>query len=290
MPRLSPVSDCASEDIEASDIQAAEDAYTTLVRLGGRPSQPVEYRADLTPQSWSHFSGQGARLRGELEKWKIFREFQFSIRQELHCFQRTQKQINMYWSTKKLQEEWRPRLNRKAQQQSKVEEWKEFYYFQHTRLNQKHLHIEQACQEICEDESSPKSKYLTAEVVKAAIKDRDVWKEWLEWIEAQFSIIVAENAQIKKPQKRRALHNKNRPAKHLGRRYQDILTTPSVVNKHRGIHLPNTESYSYLRRSCRLQRPTATSIRVNSPGSPPSCRRSSRIAQKNNNKKSTFLI
>ena len=186
--------------MDLRDVEAAEVAHTALLALGGRPSRPVIQHSTAsepnnTCQTWFHQSGQGAQLRRELDLWKMFLEYQSRIRKDAASFRRERARINAYWDERVLRRDLRPQLQ-EVQEQSKLEQWKEYYFFQHLQLGEKQARIERTRQQIYIGTDSRSTAQAAAEemerVTKAAVNDRDVWADWVHWIESQASVISTE--------------------------------------------------------------------------------------------------
>ena len=203
--RSSSSSDSDAEFASSStedNLIAAEDAYNTLLSMGGRPVRPVQH--DSGPQELGsknrllgQYSDEGARLRGELEKWRAFRDYQRGVRRDRASFRRAQQYINAYWQRRGVRQDLKPKLLENPQMQTKLEEWKEFYFHQHQTLEQKEKRVEEAERQA---RISLKAFEVTESCFQdgmhtedgwyiAAIVDLETYTAWLAWIEGQIPLI-----------------------------------------------------------------------------------------------------
>ena len=123
--------------------------------MGGRPSRPIQY----DPGHWvykegvddymseeeddeqkelrwvsDHWGYEGSQFHGELDEWQGFRKFQRQMQRKPASLYKVQQRINDYWQEKQITEKLRPQLHIDPHQQSKVDEWKEFYWYRHIGL------------------------------------------------------------------------------------------------------------------------------------------------------------
>lgn len=210
-PRHSPESTSIGDDssvlseMEASDRQAAAAAYNTILQMGGRPSRMPP--SDLRPQTsidmntqvypaLHHPSDVGTQLREELERWRMFRKYQNDIRRDQYAFRQLQQRLQNYWHKEGLRHDLKPDLQFQAQNQTKLEEWKEFYFFQYQRSGWMEKKIEEAQKQkarAMKTVNLNEAEKLSFEMrVAAAKKDWESWNTWLQWVEGQLSTI-AEN-------------------------------------------------------------------------------------------------
>ncbi|KAL9123596.1 MAG: hypothetical protein Q9217_006987 [Psora testacea] len=204
--------------------------------MGGRPSRPIQYE----PGHWVHEEGvddciseeeddeqkelrwvsdhwghEGSHIRGELLEWQGFRKFQRQMRRKPASLYKVQQRINEYWKKKQIKKELRPKLHVDPDQQSKVEEWKEFYWYQHRGLRwhdedvkKRERRKEEWLQKFDAAPSDPKEsgeKWLHGEwqdregivkrsdrLIGAAQNFRKSLMDRLDWIEGQLSVIALE--------------------------------------------------------------------------------------------------
>jgi len=152
-----------------------------------------------------HYSMEGARFRAELGSWNLFRDYQQDVRRDLRIFFKIQKHIDTYWQRNCINGDLKPQLNIKSQMQTKVDEWKEFFFCQHQMRGPKALDIlkarKQARSLLDELEATALGGSLTAFTdamysgkrwVDMAMNDLEKWDQWLEWITRQLPIITLE--------------------------------------------------------------------------------------------------
>ncbi|KAL9627181.1 MAG: hypothetical protein Q9164_007683, partial [Protoblastenia rupestris] len=128
--------------------------------MGGRPSRPIRY--DPGPQAWrcwehenvacsedeeqkelrwinDHWRHESVHIYCELWEWEDFRSDQQLQRSD----PRKRRQLENYIQRKSIKAELLPQLHSDPQQQSKVDDWKEFYLFMHRRTRGKERLIEE---------------------------------------------------------------------------------------------------------------------------------------------------
>jgi len=72
-----------------------------------------------------------------LEKWRSFRTFQRALRKVKASFTQTQSFVEEYWRRGKIRVDLKPGLAKELQDQTKVDELKEFYLHQRLKLDKK---------------------------------------------------------------------------------------------------------------------------------------------------------
>ena len=193
--------------LEKDDLKAAEDAYNTLLHMGGRPTCPTQYRNGLKSDGCQtdhllQYPNEGARLRAELEKWRAFRDHQKAVRKDLSTFRKAQIYVNSYWQKRGLRQEFKPQLLLNLQLQTKLEEWKEFYFHQHQRLVQKEKEMKETewqAQISLKKMITTTSRYRDSLEgadgwYRAAQVDLEAYNGWLAWIEGRIPKISSEHA------------------------------------------------------------------------------------------------
>ncbi|KAL8895804.1 MAG: hypothetical protein Q9192_003440 [Flavoplaca navasiana] len=173
------ISDLDHLERVSRDRAYAEEHYNALIQLGGRPYRSIQYEpilpiqhesgdwfwADGSPaydsgeeqndeETWEkiwieeHWAMEGVYFARELEEWQWFRAFQQRIRRTPQAFLKKQQYIDDYCQRKGIREELKPQLHIEPQLQTKAEEWKEYYYFQHARLASYEKRIEKAQKDV----------------------------------------------------------------------------------------------------------------------------------------------
>jgi hypothetical protein len=109
--------------MEEYDKAATYDDYNRLIQLGGRPS------AEIQP-------GLCERTRCYLElcRWEKFREYQQLPRKNPETFVKYVDDITRYRQKKGIGESLQPQLQLQPEQQTKLDEWKEYYIYEHCKL------------------------------------------------------------------------------------------------------------------------------------------------------------
>lgn len=175
--------------------------------MGGRPSQrPPPYSRIRTPidsdglkaGASHHLPDVSTQLREELERWRTFRKYQWASRRNRRLFTKVKRQLQHYWHRQGLRPELQPRLQFRAQDQNAVEEWKEFYLFQHQRLARMEERIEEESQNQTAGPREADRLLITPHLVTAK-RDWESWNKWLQWIEEQLSVITADSLSDNNP-------------------------------------------------------------------------------------------
>ena len=177
----------------------AEKSHNALIQSGGRPTRSIH----RDPGHWAfvegiddcmseeeddeqkelrwvmdHWGHEGSKFAVELHTWQAFRSFQRYMRKKPASLWKVQQRIDEYWKKRGIRDELKPQLQIDPQQQSKVEEWKEYYWYHHQQLPSYEKRIERAERE--------KEKWLQkfdAAPSETQCSDRPVGTKWLfgEW-------------------------------------------------------------------------------------------------------------
>ena len=213
-----------------------------LIQSGGRPTRPIQY----DPGHWAfvdgvddcmseeeddeqrefrwvmdHWMHERSKFSRELHVWQAFHKFQRRVRRKPDFPWGVKQRIDNYWKERKIEEELKPQLQLDLQQQSKVDEWKEYYWYKHRQLQSYEEKVEKEEQEwiqwLKEFDEAPsgrgcsdhpfETKWFYGEfqsremILKLRNSDIRVARKHLEnhlsdlqWIEAQFPIIATELA------------------------------------------------------------------------------------------------
>ena len=200
-------------------MQSAEVARNALINAGGRPRRGVNYRA-LPPEAlevaWPtvHCLHEEAYFREDLHRWEAFRQAQRVVRRDGDTLSRTQSLIDRYWRKRHLKETMRPVLNIDTRFQSRREEWKEFFFYQHQRLSCKEEEVKAAVRDAhkvprgCENTTPESFQESHDDAVKgvapfnvrsrwisSAKSDLKNWVLYLQWIEDELSKICLEEGE-----------------------------------------------------------------------------------------------
>ncbi|KAL9012944.1 MAG: hypothetical protein Q9173_002327, partial [Seirophora scorigena] len=175
----------------------AEENHTALIQLGGRPTRPIQW--DVGPWTFKegtddcssgeeddeqresrwiidHWAYEGSKFAQELHDWQAFRGFQRRVRTKPIPLR--ERRVDDYWNKRGIREALKPQLLNDLEQQSKVDEWKEYYWFQHRQLP--------AYEKRIVEEERKKERWLQefdAATVHTNCSDRPLGTTWLyrEW-------------------------------------------------------------------------------------------------------------
>ncbi len=190
----------------------AYEQYDTLLQMGGRPTRSI----NPDPGVWdpvkvnveevhvlNHWSVESGRLQDELDRWRHFREFQQRNRAKPETFPRYQEHVLKYRQGNGI--EGIVQLHLQPEEQTKLDEWKEYQFYEHRKLGRLQRIVKRA-QETAE---SARNRFDAAESdeSKDAIHDAlliyqgrlrsaelnvERLNELLDWIEGQFPLIISE--------------------------------------------------------------------------------------------------
>ncbi|MCJ1245719.1 hypothetical protein MMC30_002923 [Trapelia coarctata] len=194
-PSLSECSDTtAPPPTQEERIAFIYQAYDDLIELGGTPSAPINPDPGPCPPSKSevdkeyhisdHWGAEEVRVNDELERWKKFREYQQAVRRSLERFNKYTEEI----SSLVLEEgiKWAVNVQIHSEQQTKLDEWKEYYLFECTRRRDWEKKLERILQQ-------PEVK--RDPFCLSSIQCRLICQDpWLEMIKQQIPDIAAESA------------------------------------------------------------------------------------------------
>ena len=164
--------------------------------MGGRPSAPIASDPGPCPSSKSdvdklyhisdHWNSEWLRVDSELARWRNFRKHQQDVRSSLASFNSYSDNISQY--AQRLGIKWVIKLQREAEQQTKLDEWKEYFIYESRRQ----CHLAEKVDSILKmSEAEQSYRYLT--LTKARKELRELQPLML-WIKAQIPAINAECA------------------------------------------------------------------------------------------------
>lgn len=216
----------------------AEGKRIALIQLGGRPTRPIQRDAgdwtctEGTDDSSSgeeddkqrdsrwlidHWAHEGSKFAQELHAWQSFRRFQQHVRTKPVPMR--ERRVDDYWNERAIREALKPQLYNDLEQESKVNEWKEYYWYQHRQLHAYEKKITEgerekerwlqdydaaALQTSCNDKTVGtawlhgrwQSRENIIEIgdclIRRATRDRNKHASMLEWIEGQLPLIISE--------------------------------------------------------------------------------------------------
>jgi hypothetical protein len=123
-------------------LQNDEESFCGLIKMGGRPAfpsldifySPVGTRGEYEDiiHYWGYYWGTKGILFGQVQTWVLFREFQLENRKTAEIFSQYQQNVHDYRRNENIEDNTCLLFNH--EQQTKVDEWKEYHYFQHRKL------------------------------------------------------------------------------------------------------------------------------------------------------------
>lgn len=150
--------------------------YDQLLSLGGRPTRPIQVERE-GDWDWTNYYTWGSmdemhRLQDfELHQWRQFREFQLQVRRNPREFARYDRRVHKYRQKRGIEEG--IQLRQRPEQQTKIDEWKEYHYFQ--------------CR--CLD---TRAHYFPGTIL-SGYDNQDPRKAHIQWIEGELPVVVSEN-------------------------------------------------------------------------------------------------
>ena len=168
--------------------------HDKLKEMGGRPSASINPDPGVCPPSKSdidkqyhtsdHWNREGLRVHGELTRWMRFREYQQDVRTSQERFKDYINGVYEYQQEAGI--EWTITLQLQPDQQTKLDEWMEYYIYESRR----HHALKTKADRILQ---MPKEKQP---FVPLALAEEEL--RWLgpalEWIRGQIPAIAAECA------------------------------------------------------------------------------------------------
>jgi len=184
--------------------------YDGLFRMGGRSSAPIQ----TDPGVWNpavtderlhishHWVTEWRRTHSELERWKHFRRYQELKRRNTDEFDRYSLGILLYCQEQK-DIQWNLKLEREPERQTKLDEWKEYYIYEHEKLKW----LERKLQRV---HQLPKEQQCLYGSLWRADNDLKIHRSLLDWIENEMSSVVADRESAKQDGKSRCAQQKEK--------------------------------------------------------------------------------
>ncbi len=248
------------------NLATAEHAYNTLISLGGRPTREIEHDcggSSCDAENWldCHYSGEAACFNGELEKWVLFRDYQRLGRKDPPTFAQVQKYIDAFWKKHGIDNDLKPSLQIDLEMQTKVDEWKEFYFYQYRNRERKKQEVYKARQQA---ESLPTGDFTRAgkRWIEIANTDLKRWDDWLSWVVHQLPTVTLEHTPLFSSS-RKAMSRPNRPRRSerlISRRNTACAVNNSKISKAQADSRFSRTS-TRLRSSTARKQPSKTSTR-----------------------------
>ena len=178
-----------------------KEAYSTLIDMGGRPTSeiqldpglpdPIEIRKGL--RHYATFWAAQSTFKDELHRWQKFRYHQQHARKRPRDFPAYCQSVHDYRKAHAIGGE--IDLHLQWEQQTKLDEWKEYQYFQHRELAGRRAQIErqleQAERQLETGQRSEGSALSQLRLARSALEGLDdLW----EWVEQQLLQIASSTA------------------------------------------------------------------------------------------------
>ncbi|KAK2743498.1 hypothetical protein FQN55_007269 [Onygenales sp. PD_40] len=186
--------------IMAEDRRRYEEHYQDLISLGGRPAFPPGFpdAPEETRDKYRDLLDYWGGISGQRNGWRIFRRFQRCNRKTPERFAQYEQDVRDYREREGLEGD--IHLLYDHMQQTKMEDWKEYHYFQHRRLASYQEKADVARQQrLLEkkkwEEGNPSNPDIPPALYDLRYipeADRDTFLGVLRWIEAQFPRIAQE--------------------------------------------------------------------------------------------------
>ncbi|KAK2778574.1 hypothetical protein FQN53_001773 [Emmonsiellopsis sp. PD_33] len=184
----------------AEERRKNEEHYRDLISLGGRPAFPPE-RFGVPHETRDQYTDLldfwGSTL-GQRNGWLTFRRFQRCNRKTPERFARYEQDVRHYRQREGIEGD--IHLLYDHNQQTKMEEWKEFHYYHHRSLALYQEKADKARQQRLLEKKKWEEGNPTNPDIPPALydlryipeADRDMFLGVLQWIEAQFPKIAQE--------------------------------------------------------------------------------------------------
>jgi hypothetical protein len=144
--------------------------YNALIEMGGRPSATINPDPDPGPCDPSksdidkeyhvsdHWTGEQNRAYKELDRWENFRKYQQRVRESPDKFNKYIEEVRIYQQGDRI--EWTVKLQLQPERQTKLDEWKEYYIYEH----RKHRRLDKKLKRV---QQLPESKRADGELWRA---------------------------------------------------------------------------------------------------------------------------
>ena len=166
--------------------------YDELVVTGGKPSAPITHPRPCGPSErdvrrWTYeWSEEVSRVRNEWHHWKTFREHQQQVRASEEHFLQYATMMDNYHEIE-VGFPLAIQLCLQAEQQSTLDEWKEYYVFEHWSLQQ--LEREREIRKEMELQNEEQDDFDLDPMIQHQEIDRR--RIFMQWVEAQLRELEA---------------------------------------------------------------------------------------------------
>ncbi|OJD15877.1 hypothetical protein AJ78_03895 [Emergomyces pasteurianus Ep9510] len=190
--------------IRAKRFAANVEDYNVLIEKGGRPAFPLEMsRADYNEGFGEHaamIDYWSQSFFGQRRRWTRFLNYQQYMRRSMETFTKYQQAVHDHRKTEGIDSS--IHLHFDMEQQSKVDQWKEYHYFHHRHLPNKREKAEAARQKRAQqakdwhagirDPSIPEYMGCVYEGETKAESHLPQYMNWIRWIEGELPKIEQE--------------------------------------------------------------------------------------------------
>ncbi|PGH34641.1 hypothetical protein GX50_02531 [[Emmonsia] crescens] len=180
--------------------------YNELIEMGGRPAFPLEIAQSYTNDFGEHeamVGYWGQAFFGQRDRWISFLNFQLKKRRTMEIFTNYQQAVHDHREKEGI--EGNIQLLFDEEQQSKVDQWKEFHYYRHRHLPRMRENAEAASkereQDIIDWEAGKRDPLIPEDMgwihhVRTLVESKlDKFIGLIHWIEAELPKIEQECAE-----------------------------------------------------------------------------------------------
>lgn len=168
--------------------------------MGGRPSVPINpdpgvwnpSKTDKHLHVLSHWAGQARRTKDELDRWETFRKYQGLRRENSERFRNYKTRSEEYLVQAGFP--WRLHIDDVGRQR-KIDDWKEYYVYEHRKLGG----FEKVIQHV---EQLPQADQWLNDRIGSAQRALDQHMKLLSWIQDQLRMMTTESAESEEIQSR----------------------------------------------------------------------------------------
>ncbi len=165
------------EQLEEEEKHGSCKYYDRLIAIGGRPSAPINPDPDPCP-SWKtginkqyhaldYLLNESGRAYRELQQWKDFRSHRQMSRRSLEDFNKYKERIRRFEQEKGI--EWTVQLQLELEQQTKLNEWREYYIYEYRKRDRLQVRYERAQLEMKEAQEKLKVAALNGSKISDTI-------------------------------------------------------------------------------------------------------------------------
>lgn len=181
-----------------------------------------------------HWGQQACRVQDELARWEKFRKYQQWKRQTTQSFDEYKASLDK--DQKKTGVHWMLTLDQEIEKQTKLDEWKEYYLYEHRKLRFLERKLERVQQ-------LPEQLQLVNGALRRAQHDLEVHNGLWQWVKEQLPIIEAQCAATAQDEESRRIGQKKAKRRRITRSPSKMTDnasqalTPIQTNPRRSMHL-----------------------------------------------------